>query len=472
MSAPSNGAGARGVAGHRLSDRVWWPWVRALGSLVLGMALAIVGIGYGVLAQTHMQSPTQNDFYSFYGSAQRVLRGESPYWPVQRHPAPGHPCHRHSPEQLEAISLPAGQADAQLELMCRPPNLNPPFFSLLLAPLALLGADRANLVWVLASVLSVGVSVGCVVRQLRARGRPPMGPLPFLALLALLFLWFPTMANVLFGQVTLVLTLPLVLAWVALRQGRQGWAGFWLGGLISVKVFFGLFVLSLALTRQWRALVVAGLTALTAAGMGLWPAGWAGYADYLEGLRQVDWLGVNWNGSVAGFAHRLLGGANSVSWVAWPLGAQALKGLLSLAVVVALVWPLHRAALHGDAPHHSHPAPSAPDRQAALADVLFALTVPAMLLLSPLGWMYYFTWLLLPAALVWRWAAFTDRPHWVRWAVVNLALMSALPRDYTGATATDVSLLACLLDWGFYTYTLAGLLVLAWVLSRRVAVAS
>lgn len=436
------------------SPRAHAVW-RGLACLLLGAMLAVLGVAYVSLAQVRASAPGSNDFFTFYGSAQRVLAGQSPYGSVPASPPAGHPCHRHSPEQLEAASTQADRQDLALELRCRPANLNPPAFSVLMMPLARMSLPSASVAWAVCAIASAAIAVWLILDALSLphSSRPGGRGLAFLATLAGLLAWFPTFANFLFGQVSLVLLLPIVLSWRALRSGRPVQAGAWLGLLMGLKVFFGLFLLPLWLMRQRRALAsalsVLGLTLV----VGLWPAGLQGYADYIQGLGSVHWTAVNWNGSLQGYVSRILGGSGNHPWLDAPLAARGLTWLADGAVLWLLCTALRRL-----------PATSAPAQQHQ-ADALFGLTLPAMLLLSPLGWLYYDPWLLLPAALVWTWGRTRPHPRAVTLGLVLLATMAAAPRTFTLSYFVNTPH-TWLLDWGFYTYLLLGLFGMAVALSR------
>lgn len=431
------------------------PFWRGLACLLLGALVAVLGVAYVSLAQVRANAPGSNDFFTFYGSAQRALAGKSPYGSVPASPPTGHPCHRHSPEQLEAASTQADHQDLALELRCRPANLNPPAFSVLMMPLAWMSLPAASTAWAVCSTACAIIAVWLVLDALSLppSSRPGARGFAFLASAAGLLAWFPTFANFLFGQVSLVLLLPIVLSWRALRSGRPVQAGAWLGLLMGLKVFFGLFLLPLWLMRQRRALAsalsVLGLTLL----VGLWPAGLQGYADYVQGLGSVHWTAVNWNGSLQGYVSRILGGSGNHPWLNAPLAARGITWLADGTVLWFLCVALRRLPS----------APSSP--QVHQADALFGLTLPAMLLLSPLGWLYYDPWLMLPAALVWTWGRASQRPRAVTLGLVLLATMAAAPRTFTLSYFINTPR-TWLLDWGFYTYLLLGLFGMAVALSR------
>lgn len=426
-------------------------------AFILGAFLAL-GLLYDVAAlRGQLQSPGSNDFGSLYLSAWRVAHGETPYWPYDQALPEQHPCHWRHAVQIELVSLPPGTTPTALTMLCRPPNLNPPVLSVLMVPLTWLTPAGAFLGWSCLSVLSVAWAVAVLLRASPATRRwhaarrlvwVAAGTLGTLA-------WFPAVASFTFGQVTLPLCGPLVWAWASLRRGRAVRAGACLGLLMGIKLFMGLFLFSLLCARQWRAAGAAALAACATLALGAVAGGWPAHEAYLDGLARVNWLAANWNGSIQGFVSRFLGGSQNVPWVEAPAWARG----VSLALCGGLLVWLGRqlAALQRGVSVQ-------PAGQRRLTDAVFMLTVPVMLLLSPLGWLYYFPFLALPAALVWLRAGAQPRtPRLVLLCVVSLC---AIPRDYLMPNFVNDPW-TWVLDWGFYTYALLAMLGCAATVLRR-----
>jgi hypothetical protein len=140
-------------------------------------------------------------------------------------------------------------------------NLNPPHFQLLFQPLAALPYGQALMAWVGISLAALIAAVVVIVRELGVTftwrrfvvwGAVTVGLAPF-----------TTVAVT--SEITFLLLLPFALLWRAWRNGRWGTAGFWLGVLVSVKLFLLVPVVWLVLRRQGRALAAAALV-VTAVG--------------------------------------------------------------------------------------------------------------------------------------------------------------------------------------------------------------
>ncbi len=264
------------------------------------------------------------------------------------------------------------------------PNLNPPFFSALLAPLTLFSYGRR-----LAVVLG---SAGGRDRRGTAGGihdadRPnacPAHPRLPRRVAGL----FPTWASVVYGQVSLYLLLALVLVWRWTRNGHDGAAGLVLGVAAGVKLFVALPVLYFLLRRRWRLTACAAVAGVATLVIGLIAAGPDAYRSYFASAGSVTWYAASWNASLMGFFTRFLGGSENVPLVEAPWLAHGLAYGLSLAMVAGLAWL----------------AWPRPGQSAAVGELGYGLALALMLLISPLGWMYYFP-AQLPALLIaWRWA--------------------------------------------------------------------
>ncbi len=270
-------------------------------------------------------------------------------------------------------------------------NLNPPHFHVLLLPLAPLSGRWALAVWGVLSLACLALSLRLIARESGIALTPWRRRLAALALLS-----FAGMGAVaVTGQVSFVLLLPVTLAWARARRGRWGEAGVYLGLAMSVKPFLAIFLPYLILRRRF---VTLG-TALGAAGgaflIGLGAFGWDAHRSWLAGLSAVSWEWVAMNASVLGFLRRVL--APSMYY----------EPLLDVPGLIVPLWLLLSATIGVVSL-----AVAAGDRGARAVDRGFALLLLAALLISPLGWTYYW-WLALGpmVAVVASWALREAQPE-------------------------------------------------------------
>jgi alpha-1,2-mannosyltransferase len=322
------------------------------------------------------------DFFKFHLSARYLQQDKSIYWLPPDHLSADSPCYQDSTGQHPNQKNTGGQP-AEVAL-CLHPNLNPPIFAALAAPLTWVNYTVSWWIW---SLASIGCGIGSLMLIFRSSVLPALSPSAASLIGVIFFAYYPTFANVSYGQVSLFLLLLLTLGWLAWRNGKLRTAGCWFGIAASLKPFIGLFLIVFLLNRNWRALVAfisVGILAFLLGGMA---AGFHSYLEYATILKQITWQAANWNASFTGFFYRIFGGSESTPWINAPTVARGLTTLSNLTILAVLA----RIAFKPVSFDH-----------ATNADILVALTIPAMLLLSPLGWMYYFPMLFICFIVIWN----------------------------------------------------------------------
>jgi alpha-1,2-mannosyltransferase len=188
-------------------------------------------------------------------------------------------------------------------------------------------------------------------------------------------------ATIITGQISLLLLLPFTLAWYRVRRGRDAEAGFWLGLCAGTKPFFFLHLVWLAATRRWRAAacMLGAVAAFYAAGLAVF--GVTAYREWYGALESVSWAEHYMNASLLGLIERTLSRSD------WPY-----QPLLELPSLVRPLWIVSLAAVVWRG-LSALARPLSLDRQ-------FLIVTSAMLLISPLGWVYYLFLLMPPLAAV------------------------------------------------------------------------
>ena len=290
-----------------------------------------------------------NDFGRFYYSAQAFLQGQDMYGP-------------RPPEVAQASELDGPQLG----------NMNPPHFHLLLLPFTLVSPKSALVLWGIVSLLCLALVLRVTLQEsgveLTSRCR-------WFGILGIL--GFAGTAMVLVtGQLSLLLLLPVTLAWVQARRGHWSSVGGYLGLTMSIKPFLLIFLPYLVLRRQIRATLIAGIVGAGCFLVGLVVFGVEAHKAWLRELNAIHWVWANTNASLLGFLTRTL----SESAVFSPVVnvPELVKPLWCLSAGIVGVCSL-RATMTDTA-------------SAASIDRDFAILLLAALLISPLGWAYYF-WL-------------------------------------------------------------------------------
>jgi len=238
------------------------------------------------------------------------------------------------------------------------------------------------------------------------------GPWGWLRLACYLLASYPLYEQSRMGQSTALLLLLLTGSWAWLRSGRPVLSGVLLGVATCIKLFPGLLLLYLAVTRRWRALAaaIATIALVVASTSSLF--GVEVYRDYFERvLPTVQQFRALWqNLSLVGFWSKLFNPAPEFlrtysltePLMRSPLLAAALSAATVALVVAALVWASWRGR----------------DDQKG-QDLGYASTVVASLLIGPLTWGHSLLLLPLPFSIFWA----SARGRATRVALVTIALI-------------------------------------------------
>jgi hypothetical protein len=232
------------------------------------------------------------------------------------------------------------------------PNLNPPHFIISFAPFTFTTPETAVRVWTALNVLAGAAAVLLLWRELAL-------PRSFTAIglaIAAAGLTTGLQFGLEEGQPTGLLAWLFTAAWAAARGDRQIRAGVLLGLLISVKPFFAIMLLVPLLKKHWTLLIAAGLAGASMLVAGVVLAGVHSYLRWLEVGREVSWFVHPLNASITGPISRA-----GLTWHVWAALSVAIAGATILAA-----------------------------RRSEDRDLAWAAAGMASLLISPLGWLYYF----------------------------------------------------------------------------------
>ena len=310
----------------------------------------LVGYNYVLLRSAHVVH--WNDFGKFYYAALNWKSGASLYAPT--------------------IATKVFVESIGMQFL----DLNPPHFHLLLLPITTVSFETSARIWLVANAVAAIAAIVLVMRELKLR----IALVHWLPLTCLSLASAATGANSLTAQCGGILMLPMALAWRSARRDEWGRCGAWLGVLVSIKPFLGLFLPTLALLRQWRALWMLCVSALGCAVLGALVFGWWSYVEWFRALQDVSWVWATMNGSIWALVEKSFG------WSPY---------LTPVVLRPALVTPLSIAA--------SAIVAIVSTRVVSRSiDHAFSVTVLASLLISPLGWTYYL-WLAVPGCFaLWR----------------------------------------------------------------------
>jgi hypothetical protein len=216
------------------------------------------------------------------------------------------------------------------------PYLHPPYYTLLIAPLALLTFRQA---YIAMAALNAMLLVVTTVVAGRAEGLGRRGTV-ILGLLTAAFL--PVFVVLVQGQSDLVILLPLYISYLWWKRGRTGWAGVFAGLAVAKPQLVLLVPLLFLARRSWRALAGYGLSAAALVLVSLPAFGFAGWLRYLAVI--APWLGT-------GDQHFPISGQTVFSLrgllESAPGGRPVAVVVLALAALAALAVVVARPALPG-----------------------------------------------------------------------------------------------------------------------------
>jgi hypothetical protein len=181
---------------------------------------------------------------------------------------------------------------------------------------------------------------------------------------------------------------------------------------MSLKPFTGIFLVFFLVRRRWRLLVWFVGTFVICGLIGLFTLGVDSYVRYWAVLGEITWYAVSWNASFMGFFTRILGGSETIPLINMPEIAKALAYGASFPVTLCLAWMAW---------------PRSDGLSVERFDLAFSFSIIAMLLLSPLGWMYYFPVLLIPVLVAWHVSETLSTAHLHKAMIILAWLLSTTP---------------------------------------------
>jgi hypothetical protein len=260
-------------------------------------------------------------------------------------------------------------------------NLNPPHFHLLLLPLVWLPIGVAQILWLSANAAGGYFAFRLIAREAQLTFTPDQRQLVLLGLLG----FIGTASALITGHMSFLLFWLVTLSWHAARHERWTASGAWLGLGLSVKPFLLFLVPYFLWRKQWRGLAAMGTTVLLCVAAGFAVFGLENHRAWRHMLEVADnWAWLPMNASIMAFLSRTFTANPIFTPVA--IASPDLLRTIWLSVGIPMGLLTYAAAFR--------------DSSRRGLDRAFALMLVASLLLSPLGWAYYFWLPLGPLALL------------------------------------------------------------------------
>jgi hypothetical protein len=286
-----------------------------------------------------------------------------------------------------------------------PWNAHPPPSAVLALPLGRCSYSQAQLLWNLANLPLLALTLVVIIRELRVPfAAPSVFPLGIL-----LVGWHSLYSQIQHAQLNILLMTCVTLTWALARNGRSWAAGAALGVAAAIKLFPAFLFLYFLATRNLRALIAGALVILLLNGVTVVILG---FEDILTYIRDVipslaNYQSSRQNVSLAGFWLRIF----------QPHPNEHIQALYPNKMLGVLFSYGSRIALAGLVAWTTAIARTPGERDRA-----FALAVLALLLVSPIAWPHYF--LILSMPLAWLWmninGRFSRTAFWLAFALLWL----------------------------------------------------
>lgn len=265
-----------------------------------------------------------------------------------------------------------------------PPRFHPPFNAILFSPFAFLSYRNAFMVLDIISLILL-----LLINQLVVRGLE-LNKEWFLNLTCFTLLWYPVFYCLGTGQSSMIIAACLIGGWFCLRHKKEYVAGFLFAIAILMKLFPGLVLLYLLMSKNWRAFFATASFII----LGLFLTGFiVGFEDIrtysiiMIGRFANEWSGFVLNHSVTGMITRNLG--DRTVWTEPLIQLPQINSLLIIltnsAILIYTILKMRVMAVKKE-----------------IVDYGFGLTIVTMLLLSPITWGHIFPVLILPLSILFR----------------------------------------------------------------------
>lgn len=290
------------------------------------------------------------DFSSFYSASSTLSQHENPY------------------QVLRTTYFPT--------VKYLSPNPNPPCLLMLFIPLSKINYHISVIIWcclsLILSLITATTAFKLAVSQSCFKQHK-------ITALIIYFSLFSTMIDTETMQLGSFTAFFLIIGYYCYRKNRSFLASVLWGVIISLKIFPFLLFFYVLQQRQYKMLGIMLTTMVI-----MWLIPWfiydsQIYSDYFKLLPHMLWFGDNWNASLYGFLFRLF--VDGYEKKPDLMLVQSIYGLLSIA---GLIWYLKSM----NSAHDTYQQP-------------FCLTLVMMLLISPMGWIYYFPILYFPLLITW-----------------------------------------------------------------------
>jgi hypothetical protein len=335
----------------------------------------------------------QRDILQEYLMAKALLTGVNPYLPLNEL------------AQIFIVKFP----------FLPHPAPYPPFVAVLFIPLAWFSHNSAIIVWFIFEMVCLS-AIACMLTILW-KGRVDWVRAIFI--LFLLLSWYPVMVDLLYGQLTILLTALLLAALVLLKKDHKIMAGLLIGLTVAIKVITWPLIIYFALRKDWRMLLSSSITALGLNLIALIVLGIGPITDYyLRVTMQVSIIYHSFlkNYSLWSIGYRFFEGTRPIGgdYISAPplinlpnLALLVSAGLAGAFLLAGLIWAIRSK-----------------DREIA-----YSILVCVIVAVSPISWDHYYVMIIISLVVMMHQLVKNKFPTWSTIIFIITAFMLFLFND-------------------------------------------
>lgn len=291
----------------------------------------------------------------------------------------------------------------------------PPFVAILGIPLTWFSHNNAIIVWFIFEMVCLS-AIACMLTVLW-KGRVDWMRAIFI--LFLLLSWYPVMVDLLYGQLTILLTTLLLAALLAIKKDNKNLAGLLIGLSMAIKMITWPLIIYFALKKDWRTMLTSGITAIGLNIIALIVLGIGPITDYyLHVTMQVSEIYHSFlkNYSLWSIGYRLFEGTRPTGgdFISAPplvnlpnVAPLVSAGLAAIFLIAGLIWAIRSV-----------------DR-----DIAFSIIVCVIVAISPISWDHYYVMIIISLVVMMHQLVKHAFPTWLTIIFFITALLLFLFND-------------------------------------------
>jgi hypothetical protein len=339
---------------------------------------------------------TIRDSTTYYLMAKAITAGENPYLPLN---------------ELANKFIGTSQFYPH-------PALCTPFTGILSIPLAFFSVNKSSTIWFGFEMICLAI----VAMMLTILWKGRLVWVTAILTFALSLAWFPIMVDLLYGQLSILITVFLIATLLALSKNRKILAGVLIGFSVAIKLITWPLILYFALRKNWRALISSIITTIGLNLAALLVIGIGPFMDYYLRITfqfsKIYYTAMN-NFSLWSIGYRLFnespvvaGYLNAPPLVNLPWLAPIFSGGLVIAFfIIGMSWVIKSNDLYK----------------------AYAILVCILVAISPISWIHYHILLIISLFILWGNLVKYSFPKWQTLFSVILTFFIFLSNEQVGS---------------------------------------